>query len=229
MADADQLQSTAYYSYSQTGEDRIVKSIFDALAIPLPLYIDIGAHHPIHLSNTALFSAAGAVGINVEPDPGLFSHFPQLRPRDINLQAGVAAEAGQLTLYRMSASSLNTCSLEEAERFVREFGFQILEQRTIPVLTLTNLIEGYLGGRSPDFLSLDAEGFDDQILRSLDYSKHQPLVICVETLTYSESGNGIKDQDLINFLSANGYLVYADTHINTIFVRRDRWVNRTRP
>jgi hypothetical protein len=56
-------------SYSQCGEDLIVRCVFDFMKIPSPTYLDIGAHHPQHLSNTFLFYQQGAHGVNIEPDP----------------------------------------------------------------------------------------------------------------------------------------------------------------
>lgn len=63
-------------SFSQCGEDLILRHLFDQLGIARPTYLDVGAHHPQMLSNTALFSATGSTGINVEPDPELFAAFP---------------------------------------------------------------------------------------------------------------------------------------------------------
>jgi hypothetical protein len=56
-------------SFSQSGEDLIIDFIFNALGISRPSYIDIGAHHPYYLNNTAIFYLRGARGINIEPDP----------------------------------------------------------------------------------------------------------------------------------------------------------------
>lgn len=64
-------------SYSQSGEDLIIKYIFDALGIEKPSYIDVGAYHPYCLSNTSLFYELGSKGINIEPDPMLFKNFPK--------------------------------------------------------------------------------------------------------------------------------------------------------
>src|ERR1035438_1460830 len=72
-------------SYSQCGEDLIIRYVFDVLKIPCPVYLDIGAHHPRFLSNTFLFYQQGAHGINIEPDPTLFAAFPKQRNRDTNL------------------------------------------------------------------------------------------------------------------------------------------------
>ena len=73
-------------SYSQKGEDLIIKHIFDGLGIVEPSYLDIGAHHPYHISNTALFYKNGSRGINIEPDPDLFVEINRVRKEDINLK-----------------------------------------------------------------------------------------------------------------------------------------------
>src|SRR5688572_17355247 len=81
-------------SYSQSGEDLIIKYIFDNLGISQPSYFDIGAHHPFFLSNTALFYSLGCRGINVEPDPSLFTPFKDKRKEDINLNIGISSSEG---------------------------------------------------------------------------------------------------------------------------------------
>lgn len=55
-------------SFSQAGEDRIVTFVFGTLRVSRPSYLDIGAYHPYHLSNTALLHLGGSRGINIEPD-----------------------------------------------------------------------------------------------------------------------------------------------------------------
>ena len=51
-------------SYSQSGEDLIVKHIFENLGVKKPSYLDIGAYHPFHLNNTVIFYLSGSHGIN---------------------------------------------------------------------------------------------------------------------------------------------------------------------
>ena len=74
----------------------------------------------------------------------------------------------------------------------------------------------------PDLLSIDIEGLDLAVLKSLDYEKYPLPVICVETCTYSENHIRPKDPTIADFLSGKGYEVYADTYINTIFVNK-KW------
>ena len=63
------------------------------------------------------------------------------------------------------------------------------------------------------------------VIKSIDYDNCRPAVICVETLSFSTSGNGIKNNTIIAFLEGRGYMVYADTYINTIFVCQEKWKN----
>lgn len=211
-------------SFSQSGEDLIVRFIFEALKIRKPSYLDIGAHHPFYLSNTAYFYENGSDGINIEPDPILFKEFIKERKNNINLNIGITDKEDELDFYILNPPSLNTFSKEEAERFEKEHGYKIVKVVKVQVNTIANIIEKYCNGIFPQFLSLDAEGLDEQILYSIDYNITAPIVICVETISFSTSGRGVKNHDLINFLENKGYMVYANTYINTIFVQKKYWI-----
>jgi FkbM family methyltransferase len=210
-------------SYSQAGEDLIIRFIFDALGINKPSYLDVGAHHPFKFSNTALFYHNGSRGINIEPDLSLLREITKWRIEDLNLNIGVAKNEGSLDFYIMSISTLNTFSKLDAEKFQGE-GYKILETRKIKVVPISEIITKHCHNVFPDFLSLDAEGMDEEILYSIDYEKSSPTVICVETISFSNNGTGVKNDEIIDFLKNKGYMAYADTHINTIFVRKDKWV-----
>ena len=210
-------------SFSQTGEDILVEFVFEILKVEKPSYIDIGAYNPRELSNTALLYLRGSRGINIEPNPDLFKKFPEYRKEDINLNVGIYVQEGEMNYYVMDSPTLNTFSKEEAVRYVEEMGHQIINTTKIKVTTLDNVLKTHFQGIFPDFLSLDAEGVDELIVKSIDYRTNAPKVICVETISYSKDGRGAKNRDLIRFLEDNGYFVFADTYINTIFVRKDVW------
>lgn len=214
---------SGYTSYSQCGEDMIVRCIFDALRIPAPTYLDIGAHHPSYLNNTFFFYQSGAHGVNIEPDPGLLSAIEKQRPRDTNLNVGIAEQKGVLDFYLMSVPTLNTFSYEDAQAVTREGKTKINEVIKVPVIPINNVLEVHFQGKELDFVSLDVEGLDLQILRSFDFVRWRPKVFCVETITYSEHHKGKKNPDIERFLLDQNYFVYADTHINTIFVDRGVW------
>ncbi len=209
-------------SYSQCGEDLIMKHIFNALQIPAPSYLDIGAHHPSYLNNTKVFYDDGATGVNIEPDPSLIVAFQEKRPRDTNLNIGIGNHRGTLPFYVMSTRTLNTFSEEEALSVSRGGKIKIEQVIDIPVESVNNVIKENFA-QSPDIISLDVEGLDLAILRSLDFAQYRPKVLCVETITFSEHRQGKKIPEIAEVMQDNGYFAYADTNVNTLFVDRQVW------
>jgi len=204
-------------SSSQCGEDLIIHHIFKNRCLVKPTYLDIGAHHPLVLSNTAIFYAAGSRGINVEPNPHLIPEFYRLRPNDLNLQVAVSDFVGSVDLFVPTSSAalatICTDQLPEGEHSVVR----------VPSFTLAELINRYAHGRVPDFLSVDVEGHDLIVLKQLCDLQTLPKVICVETVSYSPRGHGTKQHDILDLLTGIGYVIYADTSINTIFVHKAFW------
>lgn len=205
-------------SYSQSGEDLIIKNIFGERGIAKPTYIDIGAHDPHYLNNTALFYYSGCSGINIEPDPELFKRFLRSRKRDTNLNIGIAEKAGRLDLHIMSSPTLNTFSEKEAKSYVRK-GYHIIGKKKIKVANINSIIKKYCKGIAPSLLTVDIEGLDYDVLKTVNYSVFSPEVVCVETIGFTTDGSGKKDNRISNLLQKNGYSIYADTKINTIFAK----------
>ncbi|MFZ5570636.1 MAG: FkbM family methyltransferase [Thermodesulfobacteriota bacterium] len=213
-------------SFSQCGEDLIIEFIFNAIKIANPTYLDIGAHDPFFINNTYLFYKKGSNGINVEPNPILLDKFLKYRPNDTNICAGVCNEDGEQDYYMMSSPSMNTFSEEEANKLESETSIKILRKIKIKTISLSTILNNYCRGIFPDFLSLDVEGLELDILKAIDFCKCFPKVICIETLTYSENKSEKKEEDIINYIKENGFLLYADTYINSIFVKKEIWQNR---
>ena len=212
--------SYARFSYSQCGEDLLIDFIFKLKKIKRPTYLDIGAHHPWFISNTALLNKSGSRGINVEPNPELFKAFLRERMGDTNLNIGVSRKAGELDFYFNSESWLGTFSKNEADNFSR-LGRSIKKTEKIKVLSLQEIIDKYANGKFPDFLNIDVEGSEAEILKDFDFSVNYPKVICVETAKFSPDGLGDKRVDLMHLIEAKGYFLYADTHLNSIYVKRE--------
>ena len=218
-------RSSLEATFSQTGEDRIVRHVFDVMGVPHPTYLDIGAFHPFTLSNTALFSLTGSTGINIEPDPRAYAAFLKHRPSDVNLNVGCAETAGTLPFYRMSAPTLSTFDRASAESASVESGgkFVIESVERIEVRPVADILIDV--GWCPDFVSIDVEGLDLAILRTMPDWLDRPTVLCVESATYSEIGGSRKVPEVGALARDLGYREFADTWINTIFIRTDRWVH----
>ena len=211
-------------SYSQSGEDLIIKYLFDNIGIHNPSYLDIGAHHPFYLNNTAIFYKEGARGINIEPDPSLFEKFKTERIGDINLNIGIGITEGVQEFYIINEPALNTFSIREANSYVNEGAYNIKEVAQINVNTIKNVLKNHCNNVFPDLLTIDAEGIDEVILNDIDFENNKPIVICIETISFSMNGKGIKNTVIPKLLDAKGYLQYADTNINSIFILKERWI-----
>ena len=215
---------TKKISYSQSGEDIIIDFIFtNILNIKKPTYIDIGAHHPFYLSNTTIFYKKGCKGINIEPNPDLIKLFFRYRKKDINLNIGISDKNQILDFYIIDPPTMSGFSKEEALKMSSIHNFKIKDIKKIETYNLNEILTKYNNSKFPDFLNLDEEGLEETILNSIDFKTNYPKIICLETIEYSENGRGKKNNNIINFLENNGYIVYADTNINTIFVNKNVW------
>lgn len=212
-------------SYAQCGEDLIVDFLFSALKPARVRYLDIGAHHPTHFSNTYFFYRRGARGVCVEPDAVLARAFVKARPHDRCLNIGIGPSEGTADFFLMSTSTLNTFSREQAEK-LQSYGSHRIEQVVqVPIRNINSVIAENFE-QPPEFVSLDVEGLDYSILQSLDFRRHRPLVFCIETLTYTEDRTERKLDEIIDWMKGQDYMLYADTFINSIFVERQAWLRR---
>ncbi len=214
-------------SYSQCGEDLIIDFIFTTLKIESPTYLDLGAHHPYYLSNTAFFYLKNSFGVSVEPDPDLFKLIKNERPNEISLNVGVGIEGSEVAdFYIMNIPTLNTFSKSEAERYASYPGKSIKEVIMLPLLTVNQIIQSNFKGKAPNFVSLDVEGMDFEIVNSYEFDKYRPEVFCIETLTYTEDNTERKLNNIIEYMLNKDYFLYADTYINSIFVDKKKWSKR---
>jgi FkbM family methyltransferase len=180
-------------SYSGNGEDLLIAGWFRHYGCDLSQvrYVDVGANDPTFLSNTFLFYEAGASGLLIEPDPELAALLRSKRPRDIVINAGVAFDDRRTaTLFRMTSRGFNTFSRAQADKVVAasrswapEARQDIIGEASIPLLPLNDVISAHV--KEPAFVSIDTEGFDLAILRTLDPGllsddARMPCFICVE-------------------------------------------------
>jgi FkbM family methyltransferase len=197
-------------SYSQDGEDMILKALFEQRKGYKGFYVDVGAHHPVRFSNTKFFYKKGWRGINIEPTPSAIKAFQIFRKRDINLNIGIGPKRGELTFYCFNEPALNSFSKEVSEKIHQnDSKYQIIRELPIPVLPLSEVFDQHLPkGQSIDFISIDVEGLDYQVLLSNNWDKYQPEVVLVEeNVDVDEIGKS----PIYQFLKAKGYNFFAKT------------------
>lgn len=211
-------------SYSQSGEDIIISDLFSRLQISNPTYLDIGANDPIALNNTYRLYTRGSRGVCVEPNPVMFHRLKQKRPKDICINAGVAFDEkreAEFYIFPEKFHGLNTFSKEEAAFWEQTGNEEIGRHKPekiirMKLMDINEIMEKYFSP-CPDFVSVDVEGLDLEIVKTIDFKKFQPKVFCLETLGFVEGNKEFRKTAIVDFFTANGYFVYADTYINTIF------------
>ena len=212
-------------TYAQAGEDSILTLLFCSFKIFTPTYIDIGANRPDSGSNTYLFYLRGSRGICVEPDKNLFENFIKARPLDkcLNIAVGYNDDK-ELDFFVFDEPSVNTLSKKDAQKRIDGGEFKHIDTIKVPVKKLEEVIKENCV-MLPDFISLDVEGVDHEVLETFDFDAYPVPVWVVETVDYSPHPQKIKNNLIIELMQSKSYFVYADTYINTIFVLKEWYDN----
>ncbi len=144
--------------------------------------------------------------------------FERVRPRDINIEAGVASERIELAYFVFNDAALNTFSLELAKE--RAGGaYRIVDEVTIVAEPLEALLERYVPeGTRIDVMSVDVEGLDYEVLLSNDWARFAPEFLLVESLTAGSLEDVMRDP-IACLLREKGYVMAAKT-MRTILFRR---------
>jgi FkbM family methyltransferase len=204
-------------SFSQCGEDLVVAFMAYYLGIPKVTYLDVGANDPVQLSNTYYFYKKGHRGVLVEPNRALCKLLREKRPADTTVEAGIGVTAvKEADYYIMTYDGLNTFSKEEADHQVEVTKGEVAIREVIklPLLNINDVMDEHFRG-APAFLSVDTEGMDLAILKSIDYARFRPKIICAETLV---SGTRKTRPEIPEFMATQGYVVRGGSFVNTIFV-----------
>lgn len=183
--------------------------------ITKPLYVDIGAHHPIFANNTYLLYRQGGRGILVEPNKELCYVIQNTRPRDVCLNAGVGGHDSEEEFFSFPRSTRSTFSKVQAEAWQRESE----ERPTIekkPIYSLDTIINTHCD-RVPDVVSIDAEGLDIEILSGFSWTR-RPKIFCIESAVYDDGGIKHVDSELASLMKQHDYTLVAKVLCNDIFV-----------
>ncbi len=165
----------------------------------------------------------GSTGINVEANPELLAEFNRARPRDTNVNVGIGCEGGTQPFYIFRDSpALSTFSEDQVTR-LQGMGKELERQIDIEVVTFDELMACHSNSTCPDFLTIDVEGHDLQILRSIDFDKYRPKVIIAELNSHHEL---LRFHDIDLLLFRNHYFHFGDVGggiegRNGIFVDRE--------
>tara|TARA_B100001121_G_scaffold251085_1_gene227227 strand:+ start:66 stop:665 length:600 start_codon:yes stop_codon:yes gene_type:complete len=195
------------------GEDLFIDNFFKNKR---GFYVDVGAYHPLELSNTYLLHKRKWEGINIDINSISIEYFDFLRPNDINLNLGVAKKNSTKIIYfQKEKSPLNTLNLNHAKKiFSNKF-----KKKKIKTKTLTTILDkSKFKGKEIDFLNIDTEGNDLEVLKSLDLKRYKPKLICVELVDhFNPKQKEIKKHKIYKFLKNKKYQLVWSGHFSHIF------------
>jgi len=208
------FQKKVLGSNSQYLEDIHLDSIFKNQSTGS--YIDIGANDPVIFNNTKLFYDKGWRGINIEPNRQLYDKFCCERPDDTNLNLGISDSVGELTFYEMTPHTLSTFNKFEISENIKKFSAKVVSETKIPVTTLNDIYVSYVKGKSINFMSIDTEGFEHQVIAGNNWEKFRPAVIIIEI-------DHDRDNSIYNILKSLNYELFLNNGINCLFADKKQF------
>lgn len=194
--------------YSQYLEDYILSIVFEKQE--KGFYVDVGAAHPSSGSVTKLFYKKGWRGINFEPIKELYKKLVEARPEDINYNLGISDEEGELNFYQSSGDGgLSGFNIELDNQ---------ADSYRVPVTTLSEILTKN-NIKEIDFLKIDVEGFERNVLLGLDFKKFSPKVVLLEALDAKSLEPN--HQDWENILTNSGYSFILFDGINRFYINNN--------
>ena len=209
-------------SFSGSAQDIIIDHFFKNKNDGV--YIDVGCYHPYNGNNTKRLYDRGWSGINIDLDFHTIDLFNYIRKRDENINVAISDKEGEFDLYYFhNRSALN--SLDESRK---KNAKQIKKVKT---KTLNSIIENSkFQNDKINFLSIDVEGHEFEIIKSIDLNRYSPEIVLIEFMEkksneikfYNQNINSIINSDLYNYMNKHNYyfvnwinndLVFAHTNI----------------
>ncbi len=212
--DRTEFISSFWKSHGGKGlEDLFMELLFNFQKIGT--YVEIGTNDPTaSVSYTQKFYNRGWRGIGVEPCINEFEALKKSRPDDINLNICIGDLNGQRMFYEPEDSQAASLIPHLASRWGK------VKKRMINVSTLETILDKYLESEL-DFMVIDAEGMELEILKSNNWSKYKPKAMIIETVHHHY-------REILNYLKSYDYMVVYNNHLNSIFVDKKAFANDER-
>ena len=208
-------------SYSGNYVDLVIEEFFKNKK--KGIYIDVGCRHPFISNNTYKLYKKGWRGINIDLDYTFIDSFNFHRPNDCNMNVAVSDKIGTQKMYfHHERSSINTLEVTRGNR--------ASETRDVKTTTLNNIIENSkFSDHQIDFISIDVEGFELNVLKGFDLKKYKPKILTIEYIDptmkkeefYHQNIDNILNSDVYKFMKNNGYYFVQLLHSDLIFVSSD--------
>ena len=205
---------------SQFGEEKFILSFFDKEY--KGKFVDIGCFHPTRHNNTYTMYKSGWHGINIDLNPLTIELFNFARSKDININAAISDNEENKTLYFVD--ELNTQNTLEANHlsFLKKhhnLKEEEISEQEVKTKKLDKILDSYKFN-DIDFMNIDVEGHELNILNSIDFLKYNIKFICIEMIDHNDQAK-IVNKKLNEILERNGYILEKKIDFNFIFKKNN--------
>lgn len=198
--------------YSQYGEEKIIESFFENKQ--KGFVVDVGAADGVRYSNSRwLIESCGWEAVLVEPHPTYFGQLEDLYKSNESVKlvnAAAYSEEALLPFYlygRDEHAQVSTLSKNFRDKVIKVHGDKFEEKPTmVKALQLSNILRDV---DDIDFLSIDCEGVDMEVIKSNDWHLYRPTLVCVE--------HSMPKSELHEFMNSVNYTFLTETQGNTFF------------
>ena len=205
-----------FFNSSQFGEEKKISKLFGKNF--KGTYVDLGCFHPVRSNNTLQFYKKGWKGLNIDLNQLTIDLFNFARPADTNICAAISNKKVKKKLYFLGdLDSKNTLDLNHknwlGKHFninKKDFKIKIVKTKTLNEILNKNKLYNI------DFLNIDIEGHEFEVLKSVNFKKFNIKVICVELINFNKFSRNKKNQ-LVSLLKKNKYKFVDKSEINYIF------------
>jgi FkbM family methyltransferase len=200
--------------YGQTAEDALLQRL---LPEKEGSYFDIGGGHPIKYSNTYAFYRRGWSGISVDAIKFNTKIYRLMRPRDSSIHALIGDSNEMTDFFVFEPYGLSTADPEVAKNVLKIKDVRLLETIQLRTVRLSEIMPNITPYKA-SFLSVDVEGLDLQVLKTNDWTRFRPRVICVE------NWGGVQNSttsEIAAYLDSKNYRMHAFTGLSEIYIAKD--------
>lgn len=201
--------------YSQWGEDLLISNFFKNKSDGF--YVDIGSFHPIMYNNTCRLFNNGWSGINIDLNQTSIDMFNIIRPKDFNICAAISDKAEEKYVYFDDHfSPVNTITRSFYENSNKEISFKDLKKKKIFTKKFGEVAQKIPNLPKIDFLNIDCEGHDFQVLNGFNLQYYKPELICIETHNVDNTETSFYN-DVLKLLHSQKYVLLDRRGPSSIF------------
>lgn len=209
----------AIVSYAQTGEDRIIRALLAEHKGPYGeekgFYVDVGCNHPTKFSNTFELYKRGWSGISIDANQALINEHKQIRPVGQSVYAVVSDAEKEMVFTHFKDDLVSSLSPEHVEEWAEKR--EVAQAETVHTISLNRILTQAGAPKEFDLLSIDVEGHDFEVLKSISLETFKPMLIVIEMHGFQISR--CEDSKIYRHLTERGYRMVGYVTMNGFFKR----------